>query len=54
VAGQLMLGIVLSTTETKKVQVFILLLPSVAVNVTVIFPKAETVLDMAGDCVTTG
>jgi hypothetical protein len=49
-----MLGAVLSITDTVKVQVFILLLPSIAVNVTVMLPRVETSLDVAGDCVTAG
>ncbi len=49
-----MVGLVLSTFVTLKVQVAELLLASVAVSVITVVPIPETALPIAGDCVMVG
>jgi hypothetical protein len=53
-AWQVATGAVLSSTVTVKVQLLVLLLPSVAVNVTVISPRADTEEPRIGNCVNVG
>ena len=50
--GQVIVGAVLSTLVTVKVQVLVRPLMSVTVRVTVMLPAPETVVPASGDCVT--
>ncbi len=52
VAGQVIVGAVLSTFVTVKVQVFVRPLMSVTDNVTVILRAPETMVPASGDCIT--